>query len=317
VLLVGAGAVGSVLGFHLHRGGAKVTYLVRPAHEADLRAGLNMYPVTGRDWNRSPVPFTGFDVCTTPPDRPWDYVVLCTSSTALRAGTWFEELAPRIGDAAVVAIQPGAHDYAFVTARIPPARVIWGMFALMSWAADPQKDGVPSPGFAYWRPPTAKLAWSGLRARRFAETLDRGGMPSNAIADVQRELAFTGPLLEVHTLALECGGWAFDAVRKDDALLADAHLALADSMALAEKRHGGSRPLVSRLLRPWMSKLLLWLFPYLPPFDVAAFFRRHYTKVSDQSIDLLREKIALCQQEGIGHFGLSAMLTRLEARRSA
>ena len=43
VLIVGAGAVGQVYGHHLQRGGAEVTFLVKPRYETDARAGFTLW----------------------------------------------------------------------------------------------------------------------------------------------------------------------------------------------------------------------------------------------------------------------------------
>ena len=39
VLLVGAGAVGQVYGYHLQKGGAQVAFFVRPKHRAEAEGG--------------------------------------------------------------------------------------------------------------------------------------------------------------------------------------------------------------------------------------------------------------------------------------
>jgi hypothetical protein len=318
VLLVGAGAVGAVFGWHLHRGGAEVVYLVRAKHADALADGLVLYPVNRRRPFAEPVIFREFGVLTdddAAAAQTWDYVLLCVSSPALHAGTWLDALAKGCGGAPFAAIQPGVGDYAYVVGKVGAARVLWGMFGLMSWAADADTDGVPRPGTAFWRPPGGGVPWSGPAAAGLVAASSAGGLPSHVHPDVQRELAFMGPLLEVHTLALECAGFEFARLRADRELMADAHAALADCVALAVKVHGGRPPFVVGLVRPWVSRLLLWLAPKVVSFDIEAFFRRHYTKVGDQSLALVREKVERARELGVPADGLQRMADRLERAR--
>ena len=45
VLVVGAGAVGQVYGWHLKRGGVDLTFYVKEKYRAEVEAGLTVYPL--------------------------------------------------------------------------------------------------------------------------------------------------------------------------------------------------------------------------------------------------------------------------------
>ncbi len=193
-LLVGAGAVGQVYGYHLQRGGADVAFLVKPKHAEATRRGFVLYPLKKKRV-REPVHFTGFDVLTDVAEvgeQSWDCVILCVSSTALRAGDWLAELAAVIGDATLVTLQPGPDDYAFVTERVPAERVVAGLIGLCSYAAPLPGEDVPEPGTAYWMPGFMRCPMSGPpeRVKPIARALRRGGHTATISKDVRRDLAF-------------------------------------------------------------------------------------------------------------------------------
>src|SRR5262245_49596595 len=112
-LIVGAGAVGQVYGHHLARGGAEVAFLVKPKYAGEARAGFTLYPLNARGRKRTePVRWRDYRVLTDHDEvarEPCDQVYLTVSSTAVR-GDWLPDLARKIGDATVIALQPGLDD---------------------------------------------------------------------------------------------------------------------------------------------------------------------------------------------------------------
>jgi 2-dehydropantoate 2-reductase len=288
-LLVGAGAVGRVLGLHLQRGGARLAFLVKPAHADEARRGFWLQPLA-RGRQRPALRLDGYDVLTRTDEvaaRAWDCIVLCVSSPALRRGRWLDELAAASGAATVVAIQPGLDDPEYLGARVDGERLVWGMFSMVSYASDA--------GTAYWRPPFGRLPFSGpaARVRPLVETLTRGGLPARAHRDVPGALAFAGAALDVHVLALARAGWRFDALARDRALVADTHAALGEALAIAARHRGAKSPFLVGHLAPWHTRLALRLGPRLTPFDLESYFRSHFTKVGEQSAAWLRTYLAL------------------------
>src|ERR1700730_652535 len=102
VLLVGAGAIGQVIGHHLSVGGAQVSVLLR----ADGQASVHPFRLHRLRRGRRPLTATwrphesvrGLDAL---PDASWDAVLLCVPSDSLRHG-WLPDLAERVGRATIV-----------------------------------------------------------------------------------------------------------------------------------------------------------------------------------------------------------------------
>jgi Ketopantoate reductase PanE/ApbA len=322
ILVVGAGAVGRVLGHHFARGGANVTYLVRGAHAAELARGFTLYPMHR---GGAPVAVAAPAVITSADDaraRRFDAVVLCMSSPALRRGDWLAPLAAAAPDATFVGVQPGFDDPAHVARATGAGRVAWGMFPLMSWStADvdaPTAEPRPA-GTAYWKPPLTALPFSGDRARvePLTRALSRGGLRARRAPDVPRALALAGPLLEMHVVALECAGFELAALTRDRALLTEAHGAIDQARTVAARRLGIRPPRAHRLLKPWLAAWLLRLVRRLTPFDLERYLRAHYTKVADQTAEGLREIIAQARALDVPHDAVARLADRLASTRAA
>lgn len=84
VLIVGAGSVGIVTGYHLGLAGAAITYLVRPGSEVRLRKPQSLYCYDDHTLRT----FSGFDFVTDPAElerRSFDFAFLAMDSAALQA----------------------------------------------------------------------------------------------------------------------------------------------------------------------------------------------------------------------------------------
>ena len=321
VLVVGAGAVGKVLGAHLAAGGAAVSYLVRPSQLDGLRHGFVVYPLHESQGRRRPIEVPHVDALTTTQAvaaRTWDMVVLGVSSTALRRGTWLAVLGAATGAATVLGIQPGLDDAALVATHFGVERVVWGMFGFMSYATDDLGEALPRAGIAYYRPPFATLPLGGSKARVDALTkvFAHGGLPSKAHPDVARALAFGGAVLDLLVVALECAGFRLAALRQDRALLGDAHQAIGEALTIAASVRGGRPTAALGWLRPWMIRLVLGAAPHLLPFALEPYLRRHYTKVADQTLAGLEHYVSLGRHGAFRHDALNRMLARLQLART-
>lgn len=305
-LVVGAGAVGQVLGFHLQRGGARVAFLVKPAHEAEARRGFRLRELRGA---RAIQPFAADEILTSAKEaaaRRWDLVVLAVSSTALRRGPWLDELAAA-KDARFVAIQPGLEDPAYVGARVGKERLVWGMFPLVAFA-----DG---DALSYYRPPLGRLPFSGPGAAEVAAAFKQGGLPARVHADVPTAIAFSGALLELLIIALECGGWRFATVGPE---LPTALRALREALAVSARHRNARAPFAMSLLRPWMLRLALPLVRRLAPFAVEDYLRAHFTKVGDQTLAQLDTWTRRAGEYSLPAPTLQSLRARLaEARKAA
>jgi len=314
-LVVGAGAVGKVLGAHLSRGGADVTYLVKPSQVEALRDGFVLYPLHATDGRNRPIEIPRPQI-TTSTKGTWDLIVLAVSSTALRRGNWLSELA--VGEATVLGIQPGLDDRDLVASHFGPERTVWGMFGFMSYDTQDLHEQLARPGTAYYRPPFTVLPLSGPKARvaTLTKTFSHGGLPSKMHPDVLRSLAFGGAVLDLLVVALECAEFRIAQLRTDTALLADAHLAIAEAVTVAAKTRNAQPPVALSLLRPWMTRLLLGVAPHLLPFSLEPYLARHYTKVGDQTLAGLEHAVSTARSLSLPHQALDNMLGRLRSTRS-
>jgi ketopantoate reductase len=302
-LVVGAGAVGQVYGYHLARGGAQVSFLVKPEHAPELEAGLTLYPLNRAPWRRgTPIAWREYGVVTgaaAVAAERWDEVYLAMSSTALRRGDWFAALARVIGGATLVLLQPGPEDRRFVARHLTDEQIVEGIITLISYRA-PLADETrfPRPGVAYWFPPFANSPMSGARRASVLSTLHAGGLPARAIADVGRVAAFPTALMMPLLAVLEQAGWSFSRLRAPDRLALAAR-AGQEALAVMARHRGQAAPRLLRLVaRPLAVRLAMRLASWAMPFDVETYLRVHFTKVGDQTRDFLRTYLALGRSGG-------------------
>lgn len=321
VLLIGAGAVGQSYGRHFQLGGAEVSYFVRPHHRAEAEAGFALYPLNERKAAKGPVRFDGFGVLTDLDEvakTTWDAVMLCISSTALRRGTWLDELLAAIGDAIVISLTPGPEDNAYVLKRVPAERAVFGLIGLSSYPGPLEGEELPSPGMVYWIPPGTKMAFSGPRAptQSIVRVLSAGGLASKQVKNTAVTTAFAGPVLQMCIVALELVGWKFSALRADKAMMRESYRATREAFLLAEKTHGVKTPIGLRLIRPWTLRAVMRLIPLVVPFDMERFFEKHFTKVGDQTEDTLATYVRLAKNLGTSHQALDRLREQLESARA-
>jgi 2-dehydropantoate 2-reductase len=321
ILLIGAGAVGQVYGYHYQQGGADVAFFVREKYAEETRKGFDLYNLNRRGGWKAPVHFEGFDVLTDMAEvgnRRWDIVVLCLSSTALRSGTWFEELAAGLGDATLVNLTPGIEDYQLIAERVPEEQIVSGVIGLSSYPGPLPGDKIPSPGMVYWVPPLTKMVFSGpsKRAHAAADTLGDGGMPSAVIDDVTPRGAFGGPVLQFLMVALELADWSFKKLRGQRALMALNHRATREAFVVAAARTGLKVPFGMRLIRPWILRLLTRFTRFVVPFDIALFFKKHFSKVGDQTELGMTTLIGLAESQGNPASAMKELLQALVEARS-
>lgn len=321
VLLIGAGAVGQAYGRHFHLGGANVTFYVRPKYADETRKGFAMYPLNERKAEMGPVRFDDFNVITNfsdAADTKWDFVVLCMSSTALRKGTWLDELVAVIGEATVVSLCPGLKDNAFVLQRVPKERAVFGLIGLSSYPGPLEGESLPSPGMVYWIPPATKMAFSGPddRTSEVVKLLTSGGLKSKQVKDTAVTAAFASPILQMVIVGLELVGWKFKAMRKNKPMMKNSYQAMRESFSIAEDLLDTKTPFALRLIRPWNLRLILRLIPHVVPFDMERFFEKHFTKVGDQTEDNLATLVSLAKAENNSHVALQSLHQQLENLRA-
>ncbi|QNQ08956.1 ketopantoate reductase family protein [Sphingomonas alpina] len=299
ILVVGAGAVGAVYGWHLHRAGHEVHFFVKAKFADTVSAGFTLHWLGHRatqrqDWNGVRVVT---DTAAVARER-WDQVWLTMSSDALR-GELAAQLLAAVGTATLVCLQPDLEDADYVRGRVgAPEQVVQGLITLISYQSPlPGMDGPD--GIAYYLPPLARTPFSGSlqRVADVVEALKAGGMSASAVANVATVAAGPTALMQPLIAALEVNQWRLATLPASDALrmgLAAAREALAVAQRTTGARTGRFRP----LLRPWIWRLLLPLAVRLLPLPLERYLHYHFSKVGAQTRLMLATYIRLGRQHG-------------------
>ncbi|WP_158578769.1 ketopantoate reductase family protein [Spongiactinospora rosea] len=296
VLVVGAGALGQVFGAWLAAGGAQVGYLVKPGREKWGEGGVPVYRLgRGGAVEQRLVPH---EVLTRPVPGKWDMVWLCVDSTAL-SGRWMADLRDATGSATVVTITQSGQDVAILAEVWPREQIVQVTPAVFAYQA-PLAVEVPRPGIAYWVPPGATLGVHGgeARVREVVAALRAGGVRAKA-----ERLAGGGDLDAARMMpfiaALENATWSIRATRY--ALAAGASR---EALAITAARYGRRPP---SGVPAWLARAALRVLPRVVPFDLPAYLRTHFTKVSAQTGLMLEEWIEEGTARGLPVTDLKAL----------
>jgi 2-dehydropantoate 2-reductase len=277
ILVVGAGAVGQVFGWHLHQGGAEIGFLVKPGRRLE-RLRLE------RLRRRSITVWDSFTVHDDPAAvGAWDAVVLTVASDAL-APSWLAPLGRATGSATVAVMQPGLHDLELVAASIDRVRLVRGLIGIIAFGTPLEGDPrFGDEGVAYWFPPFVRTLLEGDRARPLVEAFRRGGLPIARHDGIAAVSGFGGAVLEAHVAALELEGWSLAAARSGRwmAIASRASRQLAAVVARIVER---SPPAALALLSPTTSSMFASIARAAMPFDLEAYLRAHFTKLGPQTL---------------------------------
>ncbi len=322
VLVVGAGAVGQVYARHAQLGGAALTFFVRDKYREAAARGFDVYPLNrGRRRRTEPVRFDGFAVVSSADEvaaRTFDQVYLTVSSPALR-GPWLAELIAAVGDATIIALQPGHDDRAtLLAAGATEDRLVAGMITLISYAAPlPGETRFPRPGMAYWFPPLAPSPFSGPPARVAAVValLRRGKLPAKRHADVPKAVAFPSAVMMAYLVALEAAGWSFRALARDG--IQRGARGAREALAIVALS-SGKPPLLTRIVaRPWVLRTGLWFARRIVPLPLEIYLKEHFTKVGEQTRMFMAGYIARGRQAHLAVTALEQLLDSVPATPGA
>jgi 2-dehydropantoate 2-reductase len=316
ILIVGAGAVGLAYGYHLHQGGAHVTYLVKEKHREEAREGFTLH--RHRLFRRpKSVEFSDFDVLTDYDEveaRQWDQVWLCVSSTAVR-GEWLEDLAGRIGDATLVSLLPGINARMRVEDVYGAEKTVVGLITLIAYQSPLAGEDL-SPGVAYLLPPMAPIPFAGANGRvePVAAALERGGCPAVVDQDAPKTASFGSAVMNTAIAGLEVAGWSLSRFRRTPALEIST-AAGKEALKISGLFHWTKVPFgILTIRRPELLGSALAIVPALMPFDLEVYLEYHFTKVGDQTRQNLDEFIELGQEQGNPTRALRVLRSLLEGR---
>ncbi len=299
ILIVGAGAVGSVYGYHLHEGGAKVSYLVKPRHLDSMKNGIQLYFKKIASKKSKSILFTDYKVFSDAKDLQaiqFDYVILTMPSDALK-GPWLPELLDLVGNKVVlVSFQPGMLDQEYILGlgKLGRDRFVSGSIPIVSYHAPLPGEDITIPGYVSWTPPGQKVAFEGPgeKIAPLAKIFCLGGMRARASSSMKTDNIVPSLFLQMIVAGLEAHHWSFNEFFQGSVQLTSD--ALQEALPIAAEISKIPNPMKNSIVRcvskPWMLKLILKQARWLVPFDFEAYMKAHFTKVGGQmhaSLDLL------------------------------
>lgn len=300
VAIVGGGAVGQVYGLHLLKGGAEVTYFVRERYVDELRAGPSLYALP-RGGSRRLVPTHVRSDMSGLADG-FDQVWLCVPTNALTSGSLDVVLSAVASceRTSLVSMLPGMQVRALLDQHIPRARVVDGMIGTVAYEAPLPGEQLP-PGIAYVLPRLSPSKFSGVeadRVRGVTQLLRAGGCPAGTVKDARVSLALSSCVMMPMVVALEGAGWRFASLRKGDWLTLAAGAAR-EALTLTGAELSVPTPWFRPLVRRPLFSLISYGAKWVAPFDAEVYLQHHFTKVGEQTREMMRGYTASAAERGL------------------
>lgn len=330
ILIVGAGALGVVTGYHLALAGAEISFLVRPNRLAALQAGQKLYCFD----DLSIKDFQSYDCSADLGDlagRDYDFVLLTLDGATCRNEEG-EALLRALGEA----IRPGravalvcgmdVREHCRELLGLSPERVLEGTQAMLSYQVDradmpvhPPADPaqVASTDVAY-RHMAAGFGFTVVDepqgpARAFLELYNRSGVSKCRSMGRITYTMFTRSFFPI-IAAYERAGWPDAATLvQDRELMTLAARAMGEILSLPE--HGWRGRLAALVMgRRALTKKLVDMERECRPLDYTAFNRFHHGgKVRAQNLLVMQRCAAAGQAAGKPMKALTTMIEYFSA----
>lgn len=329
VLIVGAGALGIVTGYHLHLGGAEIGFLVRPGRLPALQDPQVLYCYDDHEL-KTFGDYQAFGSVSEAMTRSYDFVIVTLDGATCR-GAEATELLKALGEAmqkdrsVAVISGVGVRDYCRDTMGLPDDRVLEGTMALLSYQTDrvtlplhaptdPEKLAKASIGYRHGgdNPGFMVAAKPAKPAKAFAELYDRSGVSKCRIVPEKVYAMFTSSIFAIMAM-FDLAGWPDAAtMAKDEELMSLGSRAMKEIMRLPE--HGLMGKIGSLFISPkGLAKNNLKMERDLLPTDYSAFNKFHHGgKVREQDMQSLRASLASGQAQGKSMPALTELLERYE-----
>jgi len=314
-LVIGAGAIGQVIGYHLHKGGNRVTFFARSERAQRIKKDLVLYHLNRRNSHERPINFDSFEVFSEISgigDQEWDQVYFCIPSDAL-SDDLLEQVSERSGDATIIKLQPGLGDYRIYKKHFDESHLVSGMLSFMSYAAPLPQEHIEQPGVAYWLPPLLSIPFSGStnRVRAVVKALNDGGLRARVHDDVERLVGFALALQAPLTAGLECSRWSIQEYRTSTTLKVVCR-AIKEATAIVSKSLQSDPPKIMKLLNCSCIRLGLSFLPRRYPFNMEHYLVAHYKKLHEQSCKNLDDYIEQGEKMDLPHDSLLELREGLE-----
>jgi hypothetical protein len=335
VLIVGAGATGLPVGYHLSLGDADVTFLVRPGRKAAFEAPQRLYCYD----DASLKTFDGYDIVEDVSElagRRFEFVLVTLDGHASLSEAGTDMLralgdATRPSDATVImcAFGMGVREHYLETMGIPESRLLHGFLGMLSHQAgaglpvhpptDPAK--VAQAAICYRHPKSRKgfrvETGNPAAAKRFAALYERSGVSKCARFSKDMSSIFSTIAFPVY-VAFELEGWADIAtVTRNRHLWRLACRAQKEILTLPQ--HGWRGKAMSLVIGPRVNKMVhVKSERDMLPMDSPAFERFHHGgKVRAQGVESMYRSLDEGRRQGRPMNALRALLELLEAHEQA
>ena len=336
VLIVGAGAAGLAVGYHLSLAGADITFLVRPGRSAAFASPQQLYCYD----DASLKTFAGYSIVEQVAElveQRFQFVIVTldghTSRTA-EGTAMLRDLgdAIRTSDATVIMgdFGLGLREHYLETMRLPAERLLSGFLFMLSHQTRanlpvhaPTNPALVAQASVCYKHPASKIGFQivtrhSAAAREFVALYNRCGV--SRCGQMSPVLVNTvGKAVFAVYAACELAGWPdhFATVVANKELWRLACRAQSEIIALP--RHGWQGKLMALIMGPRVTaNIHLRIEREMLPLDAQAFNRFHHGgKVRAQDVALLRDCLAEGQRHGQPMAALSALLARLAAHEAA
>lgn len=306
ILIVGAGAVGQVYGYHFQQQGHQVTFLIKEKYQAELSEGMTLYHLNKDKSLENPISFQQYQLVTAWPDHKdhhFDVIVLSIPSTALRHLPFADVERCCNQKTPILMLQPSAEDFAILSRNIPGVPLAEGLISLIAYqtplidnrnqqlSQQPDKRGI-----AYYLPPMAMPVSSNNKqlARQltalFSDSQIKARVSRSAIADSKLPSAF----LMTFLCALEAADWKLEQLSRNKALLTELTRAQHFFLPTRLPQHWQQltmRFFITAALRPITYRLLIRIAPSLLPLPLEAYLKSHFSKVRQQTLLYMQDYI--------------------------
>jgi hypothetical protein len=333
VLIVGAGSMGIVTGYHLGLAGAEVTFLVRPHRRAELERAQTLYCYDDGMLKE----YGGYTLLADPADivgRSYDFIVVTLDGTALQnqAG---EHLVKTIGEAAgdtnvkviLGSVGLDLRPWFLRVSRLPGERVTNGVLAIIAYSpkvvqlplhAPTDADLLAQADLAYAHRDEFGFGVDDSApnaAREFAKLYDACGISTCFIKPSTQFSADIAPMFAIFA-GMELMGWpALTRVCENAELWSLTVNAVKEIQGLGIHGEAGQKT-QAQTTEDGLAASLAALEKDMLPLELQGFNRYHHGgKVSVQDLQILRDCIASGQAEGKDMGAVRAMVDRIEALR--
>lgn len=315
ILIIGAGAVGQVYGYHFAKAGHQVHFLLKEKYIAQAKQGFTLYHLNQDKKRQQPITFTDF-VChsdwSSVAKQPIDQVWLCVSSVAL-AGIDFSAMKAAIKQATVVVLQPDPADVQLVKGVIDAEQVVAGMINMISYYAPLTSEVVPREGVAFWIPPLVPMPIEGQKQHlaMVLALLKQVRLPATAQDNFAAKNVHASSFLMVFLAVLELSDWRFKTLAGDKALLQSMINAQKEVFAALSAEYGTQPSIALTCLKTWMMPTLLSAAKHIAPLNMEVYMQAHFLKVREQTLMLLEAYAQRAQIHGLRYEALHGLIERL------